>query len=159
MEKMVISSVKTESGLAQLTIVGLVDEIGAIKAVFRELSEEKIVIDMILQSPGKDGKVDVIFTISKDMADLTEDVLMAAKNKLRFDSIRKNKKLAKVTLTGSGLMSHSDIVPRVLSCFNECNAPMDVISTSEIAIKVFTDVDKAARAVELLREEFDDYGL
>lgn len=159
MEKLVITGVKVDSNIAQVTVYGVKDEPGKTLDVFRHLSKEGIIVDMILQPEAVDGQTNLVFTVEEEKAEEAVDTLMAHRKELMFDHINMKKNVAKVTLRGTGLMSHSDIVPRVLSCFYESNASMDLISTSEIAIKVFTDDKKAMRVVEKLRDEFDDYGL
>lgn len=156
MEKLIITDVKVDQNIAQVTLSGVKDEPGNTYKVFRCLSDEGIIVDMILQSAKKEDHMDIIFTIARDNADGAVDILMSKQNLFEFEHIDCNKEIAKVTLSGAGLMSHSDIVPRVLSCFHQCNAPMDVISTSEIAIKVFTDKKKTKRVVDKIRDEFID---
>ncbi len=159
MEKLVISDVKADSNIAQIVVSGVKDEPGCTLNVVRQLSDEGIIVDMILQSSGQDGPVNLIFTIDREYVDEAVNTLESYKKKLDFDSVSYNKNISKITLSGTGLMSHSDIVPRVLSCFHACNAPTDLISTSEIAIKVFTDEKRAKRVIDNLRDEFEDYGL
>ncbi|MDO4976317.1 MAG: hypothetical protein Q4E53_03555 [Eubacteriales bacterium] len=159
MEKLVITGVKVDSNMAHVTVHGVKDEPGKTLDVFRQLSKEGIVVDMILQPEAVEGNTNLVFSVEEEKAQEAVDTLMAHRQELAFDHLNMKKNVAKVTLSGTGLMSHSDIVPRVLSCFYECNASMDLISTSEIAIKVFTDEKKAMRVVEKLRDEFDDYGL
>ena len=67
MEQAIISGVAHDRSEVKVTVVGVPDKPGEAAAIFRELAEAEINIDMIVQniSTGGTGRTDVSFTLPK----------------------------------------------------------------------------------------------
>ena len=65
MEQAIISGVAHDRSEAKVTVVGVPDKPGEAAAIFRELADAEINIDMIVQnvSTGGTGRTDVSFTL------------------------------------------------------------------------------------------------
>ena len=58
-ERMIISGVAKDTGIARITVVGVPDEPGVAFRVFSVMGKAKINVDIILQSAGKNGSNDI----------------------------------------------------------------------------------------------------
>ena len=67
MEGMLIKGVAKDTDVAVITIMNVPDEPGMSFKIFGMLAQKNINVDIILQSTGRDGKKDVIFTCSQGM--------------------------------------------------------------------------------------------
>ena len=73
MEKMLISGVTKMSNVARLSVCELNDAPGGAYGIFDILNKNDIQADIITQSTGKNGNVDVSFCVSGDDADHRAD--------------------------------------------------------------------------------------
>ena len=151
MEKMLIRGVTKDKHVALVSILGLRDTPGVAFKIFSKLSSKNINVDIILQSFGRDGTKDIIFTVSKDNGELAvsllEDMLDEAK-------IVCNTNVAKVSIVGAGMESHPGTASKMFEALYESNINIQMISTSEIKISVIIDADEADRAVSAVHKAF-----
>ena len=151
MEKMLIRGVTKDKDVALVSILGLRDTPGVAFKIFSKLSSKNINVDIILQSFGRDGTKDIIFTVSKDNGELAvsllEDMLDEAK-------IVCNTNVAKVSIVGAGMESHPGTASKMFEALYESNINIQMISTSEIKISVIIDADEADRAVSAVHKSF-----
>src|SRR5699024_10869257 len=64
MDGMLIKGVAKDTAVAVISILNVPDEPGMSSKIFGMLAQKKVNVDIILQSTGRDGKKDVIFTCS-----------------------------------------------------------------------------------------------
>ena len=151
MEKMLSRGVTKDKDVALVSILGLRDTPGVAFKIFSKLSSKNINVDIILQSFGRDGTKDIIFTVSKDNGELAvsllEDMLDEAK-------IVCNTNVAKVSIVGAGMESHPGTASKMFEALYESNINIQMISTSEIKISVIIDADEADRAVSAVHKAF-----
>ena len=76
MEGMLIKGVAKDTDVAVISIMNVPDEPGMSFKIFGMLAQKKVNVDIILQSTGRDGKKDVIFTCSLGDAPLAVRALM-----------------------------------------------------------------------------------
>ena len=95
MEKMLIRGVTKDKDVALVSILGLQDTPGIAFKIFSKLSTKNINVDIILQSFGRDGTKDIVFTEARITAllllkflkaSLTTARLFATQRLLRFQS-------------------------------------------------------------------------
>jgi len=151
MEKMLIRGVTQDKDVALISILGLKDTPGVAFKIFSKLSSKNINVDIILQSFGRDGTKDIIFTCNKDngalAVELLEDLLDDCK-------IVSNTNVAKVSIVGAGMESHPGTASKMFEALYESNINIQMISTSEIKISVIIDADEADRAVSAVHKAF-----
>lgn len=63
--------------------------------------------------------------------------------------------MAKVSIVGVGMRSHSGIASKMFSTLAENNINIEMISTSEIKISVVIEKSEAERALQLLHDAFE----
>ena len=78
MEKMLIRGVAKDNNVTRVSIVGVPDTPGIAYKIFSLLSAKKINVDIILQSVGRDGTKDIVFTVAGDQTEETKAALEAS---------------------------------------------------------------------------------
>ena len=122
--------------------------------MFSLLGKHKINVDIILQSVGKNKKKTISFTVPQDAADETREVLLKAKEQLRFEDVSVNKKVAKVSIVGAGMASNSGVAAKMFEALAMAGINIRMISTSEIKISVLINEEDSEKAVKAIHNKF-----
>lgn len=155
-EKMLISGVAKDTNVSRISIIGVPDEPGIAFKIFSKLALKHINIDIILQSIGRDGTKDIVFTVTRDNGEAAVEVLAEycatlgeAKPVVSLDN-----SIAKVSIVGAGMESHPGIAARMFEALYSARINIRMISTSEIKISVLIDEEHADAAVSAIHGEF-----
>ncbi len=153
-EGMLIKGVAKDKDVAVISILEVPDVPGASFKVFSLMAQRRINVDIILQSSGKDGCKDVIFTVP--LADVDAALAVLEENRSRFGcgEILADRSVAKVSIVGAGMQSHSGVAARMFEALFEANINIRMISTSEIKISVLIAEEDADRAVNVIHDAF-----
>ena len=153
LEQTKISGVAKDTSVARIAIIGLQDEPGVAFRVFRTMAQQKINVDLILQSIGRDGTKDISFTVKR--VDVKDSVrcLEEIQEKLGFSRIDVNDGIAKVSVVGAGVASHGVAAQVFEALYNE-RININMISTSEVRISVLVNEKDADRAVQAVHNKF-----
>ena len=154
MEGMLIKGVAKDEDVAVVTLMGVPDVPGTSFKVFSLLAQKKINVDIILQSTGRDGNKDLIFTVPRSEAENTRKLL--DENVSRFGGSEAEIKtgVAKVSIVGAGMQSHFGGAAKMFEALSENQINIQMISTSEIKISVIIDQKDADRAVNAIHAAF-----
>ena len=153
-EGMLIKGVAKDKDVAVISILEVPDVPGASFKVFSLMAQKKINVDIILQSSGKEGHKDVIFTVP--LGDAETALALLEENRQRFGcrDIVVDKDVSKVSIVGAGMQSHSGVASRMFEALFEANINIRMISTSEIKISVLIAKADADRAVNAIHDAF-----
>ena len=150
MESMLVSGVAADKNTARIAVIGLKDEPGIAFKLFNALAKHNINVDIILQSIGRDGTKDISFTVAEDEVQETLNVIEENKNRITAQRIETDTTVAKESVVGAGMMSHSGVAAKMFEALYNVGVNIKMISTSEIRVTVLIardDVDKAMKAV------------
>ncbi|MBQ9228863.1 MAG: aspartate kinase [Eubacterium sp.] len=153
MEKMLIRGVTSDKDVALVSILGVQDNPGVAFRVFDKLSAKNINVDIILQSFGREGTKDIVFSVSKDNGPLAVE-LLSELPALEGAKIVCNTDVAKVSIVGAGMESHPGTATKMFEALFERGINIQMISTSEIKISVIIDSVDADRAVSAVHAAF-----
>ncbi len=155
MEKMLIKGVTKDTSIARISVVGVADVPGIAFRIFDQLGKKDINVDIILQSIGREGTKDMTFTVSAADADYAADALREGSELLKDKEILVDKNVAKVSIVGAGMETHSGVASRMFEALYDAGINIQMISTSEIKISVLIDKSEADRAVIAIHDKFD----
>ena len=155
MEKMLIKGVTKDTSIARISVVGVADVPGIAFRIFDLLGKKDINVDIILQSIGREGTKDMTFTVSAADADYAADALREGSELLKDKEILVDKNVAKVSIVGAGMETHSGVASRMFEALYDAGINIQMISTSEIKISVLIDKSEADRAVIAIHDKFD----
>jgi len=155
MEKMLIKGVAKDDNIAKISIIGLADEPGVAFKVFALMAAEKINVDIILQSIGRDGTKDITFTVGIHDAKTAVESLEKNKQRLGIHSIVWRDDMSKVSIVGAGMESNPGVAARMFEALSDANINIHMISTSEIKISVLIDKELGEKAVIAVHDAFE----
>ena len=151
MEKMLIRGVTKDKDVALVSILGLQDTPGIAFKIFSKLSAKEINVDIIIQSFGRDGTKDIVFTVSKDNGPVAVEILESFLDNCKIVC---NTEVAKVSIVCAGIETHPGTASKMFEALYESNINIQMISTSEIKISVIIDAENADRAVSAVHKAF-----
>jgi aspartate kinase len=154
MEDMVISGVTYDKNQAKITVMQVPDRPGIAAKLFTPLGDEGIVVDIIVQNVSTEGYTDMTFTVPrtdfKKAIKKTEEVA----KELGAKGVVSNDKIAKISLVGLGMKTHSGVASRMFSALAQEGINIIMISTSEIKISCVIEEKYTELAVRTLHDAF-----
>ena len=153
--KKVITGIAYSKSNAKVSIVGVIDKPGVAADVFEPMGKNNINIDMVIQNTSLDGKTaNITFTIKQEDLKKTLSIIEKDKEKLNYNKITHDDKLAKVSIIGAGMISSPGVTHRMFRALADEKINILAISTSEIKISVLIREDFTQKAVKRLHKEF-----
>jgi len=155
MESVLVSGIAYDKDQAQITLVYIKDQPGVSAQIFSPLADQKILVDMIIQNPSKDGLTDMTFTIPRADVDLTIKTLEKLKYEIGYEELLHNLNVSKVSIIGVGMRNHSGVASRAFRALADENVNILMISTSEIKVTCLIDDKYTELAVRTLHKAFN----
>ena len=153
MEKMLITGITTDKGVAKITVAGFADTPGTAFKLFSLISSKNIGVDVIVQTQARrDGSNDISFTVASQDLKETLAVLEANKDYLGYKEIITLDSLVKLSVVGAGMISTPGIATAMFEALYDIGVNIEVITTSEIKISVLIDADMAKVAAASVHE-------
>jgi len=153
--KKVVTGIAYSKGNAKVSIVGVVDKPGVAADAFEPIGKNNINIDMVIQNTSLDGKnANITFTIKQEDLNKTLSIIEKNKEKLNYNKITHDDKLAKVSIIGAGMISESGVTHKMFRSLANEKINILAISTSEIKISVLIREELTQRAVKTLHKTF-----
>jgi len=153
--KNVVTGVAYAKNNAKVSIVGVVDKPGVAADVFEPLGKNNINIDMVIQNTSLDGKkANITFTIKREDLDKTLNLIEKDRQKLNYNKITHDDKLAKVSIIGAGMIANPGVTYKMFRSLADEKINILAISTSEIKISVLIKEDLTQKAVKVLHKTF-----
>lgn len=150
-EKMLVTGVAKDTNVARISVIGLEDVPGVAFRLFSLMGQKNIVVDIILQSIGRNGTKDISFTVSENQLPLAVSVLEDVYGK---GSVSVESDVAKVSVVGAGMETNAGVAAKMFEALYSVGANIHMISTSEIKISVLIDRNDADKAVVAIHEAF-----
>jgi aspartate kinase len=150
MEEVVVSGVTYDKDQAKVAITDVPDRPGIAARIFSALAEGNINVDMIIQSSAEGGINDISFTVNRGDLKKTLGIMNKVKQEIGAREVVYDDGVAKVSIVGVGMKSHSGVASKMFSALAEENINIEMISTSEIKISCVIkekDTEKAVRAI------------
>jgi len=157
LESKIISGISCSKDEAKITLTGVDDKPGVAAAIFGPLSESGINVDMIIQNISENNSTDLTFSCpSSQVLEAEEAIKMASKKKeISFKTHIIDTNVAKVSLVGIGMRSHTGIARKMFEALANENINILVISTSEIKISILVEQKYMELAVQTLHDAFE----
>ena len=155
MEHVLVSGITGDRNQAKVTVVGVPDQPGIAAKIFVAIAEAAINVDMIIQNVSQDSLTDISFTVPRgDLKSAIRLVQVLAKE-VGARTVEVNEEIAKVSLVGVGMRSHSGVAARMFATLSRDGINIMMISTSEIKISCVVEEKYMELAVRGLHQEFE----
>lgn len=154
-ERQLITGIAHDKNEAKVILTRVPDIPGAVANIFAPLAGANINVDMIIQNVGREkGETDVTFTVPQtDLARCT-DILENQREKIGFNRVIADTKVAKISVVGVGMKSHAGVASTMFTSLAERKINIQAISTSEIKVSVLIDEDETELAVRVLHTAY-----
>ncbi len=138
---------------ARIYLEGVPDEPGVSHRVFAALAEQNIVVDMIAQNAGKNGKAAIGFTVLRNDLAAVLALLGPLATELAAQ-IHHEEEVSKVSVVGTGMRTHTGVAERMFAALAQDQINMKMITTGDIKISVLVDKADGARALRAVHQAF-----
>jgi len=158
MERLVVSGVTYRRNEAKIRVRGVKDVPGIAARVFTPLSDEGIVVDMIIQNLSQDGSTDMTFTVPRGDYKRALEITRGTSESLGAAAVEGDDAIAKVSIVGLGMKDHAAVAARMFQVLADEGINIQLIATSEIKVSVVMEEKYTELAVRALHTAFVDAG-
>jgi aspartate kinase len=155
MEKVVVSGVAYDKNQVKVTVQGVPDKPGVAAKIFNTISDNNVVVDMIIQNIGEGGLTDMSFTVPRTDAKKISELMKKVVAEIGAKNVNVKEDIAKISIVGVGMRSHSGVAAKMFSAMAKEGINIMMISTSEIKISCVIDAKYTELAVRVLHEAFE----
>ena len=155
MEQVMVSGVTGDRNQAKITFIGVPDHPGIASRIFGPIGSANILVDMIIQNVGQGDLTDLSFTIPRGDLHKAVDLSNRIAKDIGARSVELKDKIAKVSLVGVGMRSHSGVAARMFETLAAEGINIMMISTSEIKISCVIEEEHLEPAIRALHQAFE----
>jgi aspartate kinase len=157
MESNVVAGVAFSRDEAKMTLVSVADRPGIAALIFGALSDAGVNVDMIVQNIAEEGRTDMTWSCPVDQVKRADAAMKqaAADGVINFDELIADEGVAKVSVVGIGMRSHTGVAAKMFKVLSDEGVNIKVITTSEIKISVLIDRKYMELAVQALHDAFE----
>ena len=153
-EEAVVRGATLTANEAKITLCDVPDKPGVAARVFKRLASANINVDMIVQNVSHKKTTDISFTVPKKNLSKTIKISKSIAKAIRAGNITSDTNIAKVSIVGIGMRSHSGVAAKCFSVLAKNKINIDMISTSEISIACVVKKGSGKKALKALHKEF-----
>jgi aspartate kinase len=155
METVLVSGVTYNKDEAKISVLRVPDMPGIAAQVFSPLSTANITVDMIIQNVSHAGSTDMTFTVPRGDFKKALKIVEETAVKIGAAGVESNVSIAKVSIVGVGMRSHSGIASKMFETLSAEGINIQMISTSEIKVSCVIDDKYTELAVRVLHAAFE----
>lgn len=155
MHKRMVSGIAFSREEAIVSLSGIPRQIGLEGRILSKVSEAHIEIDMIAQNASAQDTVDFTFTVTRKDYPKALTIVQELAIELGAASVKTNAKVAKLSLVGIGMRSHTGVASTMFKALGEAKINIQMITTSEIKISVIVDEVHLEAAVKAVHQAFE----
>ncbi len=155
MEAVLVSGIAYDKDQARVTLISVPDRPGVSAAIFTQLSESQILVDMIIQKASREGFTDMTFTISRKQLKQTIAAIEKLREILGDFELEYADNVSKVSAIGVGMRNHTGVAAKAFEALYSENINILMISTSEIKISCLIEEKYTELAVRTLHDAFE----
>lgn len=156
MEKaLLVTGVVCDNNVAKIGLFNVMDKPGIAYNLFKALADEKVNVDMIIQSAMRDERNDISFTCSTDDLKKALAVVDRLQADIGADGYTYGEGVAKVSIVGAGMVSNPGVAAEMFEALFKEGINIDMISTSEIKVSCIIRDEDAKKAVKALHKKFN----
>ncbi|MCK4508939.1 MAG: aspartate kinase, partial [Desulfuromonadales bacterium] len=155
METVLVSGVTYNKDEAKISVMRVPDRPGIAAQIFSPLSAANITVDMIIQNISHEGSTDLTFTVPRSDFKKALKIVEETAARIGAAGVESNEAIAKVSIVGVGMRSHSGIASKMFETLSEEGVNIQMISTSEIKVSCVIDDKYTELAVRVLHAAFE----
>jgi aspartate kinase len=138
---------------ARVVIENVPDQPGVSHRVFAAIADKNVVVDMIAQNVGREGRAAIGFTVLANELKTTLAVLEPLAHELGA-RVEYEENVSKVSIVGTGMRTHTGVAERMFAALADENVNLKMITTGDIKISVLVHRDDAVKALRAVHQAF-----
>lgn len=154
MEQAIITAVTHDLSEAKVTVNAVPDSPGIAAKLFRALADHSVNVDMIVQDVSHDGTTDISFTTPLEDAPTAQTVAQTLATELGAGQVAVDEQIGRVSLIGAGMKTHPGVAATMFETLAANGINIEMISTSAIRISCVVRQDQVEDAVVKLHDAF-----
>ena len=154
MEEAIVSAITDDTSEAKLTVDGVPDQPGVAAALFRELADAGINVDMIVQNTSAHAVTDISFTVSKTDLEVALAACRRVQGPIGAATVSSDVGIGRVTIVGGGMKSSPGVTALMFETLSRHGINIEMISTSSIRLSCVIRADRVNDAVRYLHSAF-----
>jgi aspartate kinase len=139
---------------ARVAIIGVPDQPGVSHRVFEAVAARNIIVDMIAQNVGTEGRAAIGFTVPAGELKTTLQALAPLAREWGA-SVEHDAEVSKVSIVGAGMRVCAGVAERMFSALAAEQINVKMITTAEIKISVLVDRPDGLRALRTVHQAFN----
>lgn len=156
MEQPIIRAVTHDLSESKITVADVPDTPGVSAKLFRSLANANVNVDMIVQNVSDQGRTDISFTVPTEDLDRATTLLQAeVMGDIGATSLSTDGAIGRVSIVGAGMKSNPGVAAKMFETLAANGINISMISTSAIRVSCVVDADVAEAAVQHLHSAFD----
>ncbi len=154
MQKRLVSGIAFSREEALISLTGVPNRAGVEGLILSRVSEAHIEIDMIAQNATEGKTTDFTFTLHREDYPRTIKIIEELANELGAISVRSRADVAKLSIVGIGMRSHSGVASTMFNALGDAGINIRMITTSEIKISVVIPEETLNHGIQALHAAF-----
>jgi aspartate kinase len=156
LEGVVVAGIAYDKSEAKVQLINVQDKPGVVATIFGGLAEQNVSVDMIIQSPSREGgtTTDVTFTVAKNDLARCKDLIEQCCRQIGGAAVEYDPDIVKVSIVGLGMRSHAGVAAKMFRLLSAEGINIQAISTSEIKVSCLIHQKYTELAVRALHEGF-----
>ena len=154
MEQPVVSGIMYDKNQAKITLKEVPDQPGIAANIFGSIADAGLSVDMIIQNISAEGHTDLSFTLGREELNEAMVIMEKVAKKIRAVNVSADSKIAKISIVGAGMRSHSGVAAQIFKTLSKENINILMISTSEIKVSCIIEQKHTKAAVNALHTAF-----
>ena len=154
MEQPVVSGIMYDKNQAKITLKEVPDQPGIAANIFGSIADAGLSVDMIIQNISAEGHTDLSFTLDREELNEAMVIMEKVAKKIRAVNVSADSKIAKISIVGAGMRSHSGVAARIFKSLSKEKINILMISTSEIKVSCIIEQKHTKAAVNALHTAF-----
>lgn len=150
----IVRGIAYDKNVARISILGVPEKTGQLAKVFTELANEKINVDIIVQSGVQDGSADFSFSTSLDDVEKAITTIQRIQPEVGFRSVTSDTGLVKVSIVGAGMVSNSGVAAKMFEVISGLGISINMVSTSEIKVSCVIEAERLNEVIQALHTAY-----
>ncbi len=155
MEDLTVHGVALDDRQSLVTLTDVPDHPGISADVFEAVAAAEIVVDMIVQGIGANGKTNISFTVPQGDCQKAAEAAGCVIEKFGGRTAHQAD-IAILSVTGVGIRSHTGVGLRMFRALSAAGINAELVSTSEVKVNVVVETARGKGALAALEEAFAD---
>lgn len=150
-----VRSIAHDFDVAKITIIGVPDQPGIARAIFKPLARADISVDTIVQNASINGITDLTFTVTRNNLAKATGIVEPIAKSIGAKGCVSDSKLGKVSIVGTGMQNTPGYAAKMFDALCETGINIELITTSEIKITCIINEIRIEDAVRVLHKAFE----